>query len=264
MKSGNDLKSVCIADTCIGGLSVVRSLRAASRVPRAHFMADYAINPLGVKSDSEIAGVVNRWLGWAQKHSDTLVIACNTLSIRYHQLREANVALASLDNVVSMVDCFAAMVHAEAERLANRRVLVIGTEFTAGQDVYPRLLESTLPGVRVSTAPATMLERRIARFQTWDEDDGVVIDARLRNAIGNTDVAVLACTCFPMVEDRLQSMFPGVTFLDPGAYCAGLLPKRTAGSHDELLIRVTGEVVDKARVVEFARSYLDEAANIAR
>ena len=57
-----DSPPVFIADSCIGGLSVVRSLWDAGEAGNAIFLADYAINPLGVKSDPEIADVVERWL----------------------------------------------------------------------------------------------------------------------------------------------------------------------------------------------------------
>jgi glutamate racemase len=263
MQTSNEAMPVCIADTCVCGLSLIKSLWATARVPRVYFMADYAINPLGVKPDAEIAAVVNDWLGWARQHSNTLVMACNTLSIRYHQLLKSGVELAGLENVVSMVDCFAAMIRAEADRLAGRRVLVIGTEFTASQDVYPGLLREALPGTRVSTVPATALERRIARFEPWGNADDSVIGPEFRRALEHADVAVLACTCFPMARDRLQAMFPGVLLLDPGAYCAALLPGCVDSRQATLEIRVTGEVVEKQRVVDFARSYLGESAIVA-
>ena len=259
----NDSKPVFIADSCIGGLSVVKSLWASGSARRAIFMADYAINPLGLKSDSELALVANHWLKLAASHSDTLIMACNTLSIRYHQLLQASLQLSSLENVISMVDCFKAMLKAESQQLANRKVLVIGTEFTANQDVYPDLLRSAIPGVQVSTAAATALERKIARFQSCQIDDESVINPALRQAMENTDYAVLACTCFPMVMDRLESLFPGMTFLDPAQYCAGLLKDKGHGQHGHLALRVTGEVVSKRSVSEFAKSYLQEGSLIA-
>jgi hypothetical protein len=59
-----------------------------------------------LKSDSEIAQVAENWLRLAGDCSDTLVMACNTLSIRYHQLVQSGLRFAGPDNVVSMVDCF--------------------------------------------------------------------------------------------------------------------------------------------------------------
>jgi glutamate racemase len=257
----NGIKPVFIADTCIGGLSVVRSLWRSGHALDAVFMADYAINPLGIKSDAAIGKVVNNWLKLAAERSDTLVMACNTLSIRHRQLVQSGAAASGLKSIISMADCFEAMVNAEADRLANRKVLVIGTEFTASQDLYPDMLKTALPGTRVSTMAATDLERRIARFQQQDGDDRFSRD--LSQAIAATDIAVLACTCFPMVRLELESRFPGVTFLDPGAYCSGLLNETKTIQARKLSIRVSGDVVSKSRVIDFARSYLNNDAVIS-
>jgi len=254
-------KPVFIADSCIGGLSVLKSMWNSGGTSDAVFLADYAINPLGLKSDSDIAEVVDRWLGLAEEHSDTLVIACNTLSIRFHQLRRSKVPVPGLKQVVSMVDCFEAMVKIEADRLANRKVLIVGTEFTASQRLYPDILSAALPGTRIDTIAATNLERKIARFQRWTSDEDTALTSDLKRAIEQADIVVLACTCFPMVRTELESLYPEVIFLDPGAYCSGILKQSAVAQNRKLTIKVTGTVVSPTRVTEFAKSYLDNGVN---
>jgi len=259
----SDLKPVFIADSCIGGLSVVKSTWNSGSTSDVVFLADYAINPLGLKSDSAIADVVDRWLSHAEEHSDTLVIACNTLSIRYQQLLRSKMPIPGLKHIVSMVDCFAEMVKIEAERLVNRKVLIIGTEFTASQRLYPDILSAALPGIRIDTIAATKLERRIARFQPWDSKADNALTSDLKQAIENTDIAVLACTCFPMVRAQLESLFPAVIFLDPGAYCSNLLKASAVMQDRKLSIKVTGKVVSRTQVMDFARSYLNNASIVS-
>ena len=82
-----------------------------------------------------------------------------------------------------MVDCFAAMVKIEAEHLANKKVLIIGTEFTASQHLYPDILSAASPGVRISTIAATKLERKIARFQPWNSGENSALTGDLEDAI---------------------------------------------------------------------------------
>jgi len=256
-------KPVFLADTCVCGLSVLKSLWRSGSAGAAVFMADYAVNPLGVKPDREIAAAVERWMLLAGEHSDTLVIACNTLSIRYHQLLRAGLVSPRLKHIVTMADCLMALAGAEASRLDGRRVLIIGTEFTAGQPLYPEIVATALPGARVRTIGATALERKIARFE-WKEG-GVenLVDAALDAALRETDVAVLACTCFPLVRAELESQYPGVLFLDPGEYCAGLLAEDGPDGQRTLAIRVTGDVVADARVMEFAKTYLGSDSIVA-
>jgi len=258
----SDPRPVFIADTCIGGLSVVKSIWSSGSTADAFFLADYAINPLGVKSDSDIAEVVARWLEFAEEHSDTLVIACNTLSVRYHKLVRSDMPRSRLSRIVSMVDCIEAMVKSEADRLANRKVLVIGTEFTANQELYPEILD-TVPGVRVDTVAATELERMIARFEPWQGELGSILAGEPGQAIENADMVVLACTCFPIVQAELESLFPGVVFLDPGAYCPGILDENSSSQHRRLCIKATGDVVSTKSVLEFAETYLGNSAVVS-
>ena len=253
-------KPVFIADSCIGGLSVLKSMWNSGSASDAVFLADYEINPIGLESDSAIEDVLERWLELAQERSDTLVVACNTLSIRYHQLPRSKAPVSGLKHIVSMVDCFAAMVKIEAEHLANKKVLIIGTAFTASQHLYPDILIAASLGVRISTIAATKLERKIARFQPWKSGENSALTSDIEEAIKSTDIAVLACTCFPMVRTELDSLYPEVIFLDPGAYCSGLLEQSAVGQNRKLTISVTGKVVSKARVTEFAKSYLDNGA----
>lgn len=224
----------------------------------AIFLADYAINPLGVKSDAAIAAVVASWLERAAGVADTLVIACNTLSIRYQQLCETG----PIDNpglgVVSMVDCFEAMVRSEVDQLENRKILVIGTAFTARQPLYAQIVERVIPGACVDSIAATELERKIARFEGWDGAGDSALTGELRAALGDSDIAILACTCFPMVREDLERLFPGVVFLDPGAYCSELITGHRGMRQKKLSLEVTGDEVSAEQVISFARSYLDE------
>jgi len=247
---------VFIADTCIGGLSVLKSLWKSGSAGEAMFMADYAVNPLGVKSEAEISQVLESWLQAAAEHADTLVIACNTLSIRYRQMTPSIRLPSSLAHIVTMVDCFEAMVQTEADRLAKRKVLIIGTEFTARQQVYPDILAAALPETRINTIGATELERKIARFRLAENGGDALLSEELAQAIAATDIAVLACTCFPMVRAQLEGLFPGVIFLDPGAYCPGLLEQDRIAQERRLSLKVTGDVVAESRVFEFAKTYL--------
>lgn len=246
-----------VVDTCIGGLSVVRTLRNTGLNDDVHFLADYAVNPLGTKNDAAIADVARQWLTRAQRHSDNLVIACNTLSIRYQALRDSGALRTDPGHVVSMVDCFAEMLRREAGRLAGKRIVILGTAFTAGQPLYAQLLRSAIKDADIESVAATELERRIARFEPCGRDFSAALDETQRALIRNADVVLLACTCFPLVRAELERAFPGVDFVDPGAYCADLLALDDTTSGRALELEVTGDVALE-RVREFAASYLGD------
>lgn len=252
----NDPKPIFMADSCIGGLSVLKSLWETGTDHDVVFLADYEVNPLGVKSDDLICEVVHKWLRAASEVADTLVVGCNTLSIRHHQLLQTNRFEEGPASVITMVDCFRSLVVTESARLANRRILIIGTAYTASQSTYTELLQEGCPGVQVKTIAATELERAIARMQPWSIDNDSVLTKPLRAALAETDFAVLACTCFPMAQAVLERLFPNVIFLDPGTYCGALLAGQDAAQTRSLELRVTGDVMDISLVDDFARKYL--------
>jgi len=247
---------IFLADSCIGGLSVLQSLWGSGRASQAVFLADYQCNPLGVKAEHEIAAVAKRWITTASSYGDTLLIACNTLSVRYHFLQQTEESLPQIARVISMVDCFEAMVSAERQTLLGKKVLIVGTQYTASQDVYPEILHANVPGVTTRTIAATELERRIARLQSWGLEDSAVLTAELREALAEADIAVLACTCFPMASKQLKAEFPEVIFLDPGAYCTNLLQASGKEDAQALRLSVTGNIVSTAEATAFARGYL--------
>jgi len=220
------------------------------------FLADYAVNPLGVQSDDAIAAVVDRWLSRAAEDSDSLVIACNTLSIRYHQLHESARPATAPAQVISIVDCLKAMVKQEVARLAGRKILIIGTKFTASQSLYAEILGDSVPDISVASIAATELERRIARLEPWEGRGDKSLTADLQQAIEKTDVAILACTCFPMVRSDLEALYPDVVFLDPGAWCRDLVKEESQTEYNQLSLEVTGNAVAEKRVIQYARSYL--------
>ena len=132
----------------------------------------------------------------------------------------------------------------------------MGTEFTAAQSIYPEIIRDTCTGARPNAIGATALERRIARFEAGEDKRAASLTVELRSAIETADVVVMACTCFPLVRDELETSFPGVLFLDPGAYCAELLSADSKSADNAVSLRVTGDEVSPASVVNFANTYL--------
>ena len=132
----------------------------------------------------------------------------------------------------------------------------MGTEFTAAQSIYPEIIRDTCTGARPNAIGATALERRIARFEAGEDKRAASLTVELRSAIETADVVVMACTCFPLVRDELETSFPGVLFLDPGAYCAELLSAGGKSADNAVSLRVTGDEVSPASVVNFANTYL--------
>lgn len=206
---------VVFADTCIGGSTVAARLARGRRGLRAFYLADYAVNPLGVKTPDEVRSALDRWVDVARDRSSTLIVACNTASVLLRDTPEVlERASGAGMTVVSMVDFLQALLRDSTSEVTGRTVCLMGTEFTVGRSLYPGLLAAT--GARtLLPLPATRTERAIAHLRHDTPEEREAIEAEIGEAVRKTEAIVLACTCFPLVEDLIRHLNPTVRLLDP-------------------------------------------------
>jgi glutamate racemase len=220
---------VVFADTCIGGSTVAARLARTRRGLRAFFLADYAVNPLGVKTMGEVRLALDRWVDFAHGRSNTLIVACNTASVLLRNAPGVVERASGMGMTVhSMADFLEALLRNRPSSVKGRAVCLMGTEFTVGQSLYATLLQER--GARtLLPLPATRTERAIAHLRHDTPEERESILAEIGGPIGESDAVVLACTCFPLVESLIRDLRPGVELLDP------------AGGVDDLALDAKGE-----------------------
>jgi glutamate racemase len=79
---------IVFCDTCLGGSTVASRLASTHHGLRAFYLADYAVNPLGVKSTDAVGAALAHWVDVGSALADTIVIACNTASVLFAAMRE--------------------------------------------------------------------------------------------------------------------------------------------------------------------------------
>ena len=240
---------IVFADTCVGGSTVAAELARTRNGIRAFFLADYAVNPLGVKSQEAVQEALNRWVDAAVGRATELVIACNTASVRLRGAPEVLDRAESLGvRVHSMADFLEKRLEEGAAVVQGKWVCLMGTEFTVGQPLYrDRLLGAGASAVL--PLAATRTERAIAHLEHDSPEGREAILEELRETLGEADAVVLACTCFPMVGDLIREMNPSITLLDPAvgverlAGMAGLGGMAGSEGPNRLTVALTGEVL---------------------
>jgi glutamate racemase len=207
-------RPLLIFDSGVGGLSVLRPIRAL--IPHAPivYVADSAGYPYGTKTEAEIAARVPALLGRLAERFDPelIVIACNTAStIALDAVRGA------LDlPIVGTVPA----IKPAAERSKTRVIGVLGTEATVRQPYVSRLAAEFAPDCTIirhgSAALVDLAEGKLrAERQTLD-DYRESLDGLLSQPGGEAmDMVVLACTHFPLVEEELTAASPRpLSFVD--------------------------------------------------
>jgi glutamate racemase len=250
---------VGVFDSGIGGLSVVRAMRAFLPAEDIVYFADSAYCPYGSR---DAAFILERSIAIAEhlirSGIKLLVTACNTAcAVALEQLRELfDVAIVGLEPAVKPA----------ASRSSSGRIAVFATPRTIGSARLARLIDHHAADVEVELVPAP----------GWVElvEDGVVDASAARSLVEplvrpvvdrGADVLVLGCTHYPFLAPLIREIAgDSIAIVDSGPAVA-----RRAG---ELLVRhgasrpgsaATGNVAlmtsspDAGGVAELASRLLD-------
>ena len=215
-------------DSGIGGLSVLRAVRAALPNAPIVYAADYAGLPYGTKSEAEIAARVPALLGrLVERFRPRLVtIACNTAcTIALSHVR------AALD--VPVVGTVPAIKPA-AEATQTGVIGLFGTAATIRQPYVDRLQDAHAAGMTLIRHAAPELVEAAEAKMRGEAVDPEVYARAMRGLTGTPDgnrldVTILGCTHFPLVQPELQVAAPRMQFVDGSAGIARRILHLTVG-----------------------------------
>ncbi len=201
-----------VFDSGVGGLTVVRAI--LNRFPQVDllYVGDTARAPYGTRSQEEIRTFALEDAAFLQRHgADTLVIGCHTAAaVATDVIRAAFPALP----VVSVLE------HGIEDALhasKSGHIAVLGTTGTAQSRAHERLLKQLDPTCRVTTLGLSPL---VPLIEVGDGERPAVKQtiSELLSSLKQTDVdvAILACTHFPLIHEAFTAFFgPDVRLIDP-------------------------------------------------
>lgn len=206
-----------VIDSGIGGFSVAR--RVQKLLPREDilYFGDGANTPYGNHTGEEILAMTRYMLRFMEeKQVKALLVACNTISCLIDQYRD------------DMSCPVFSVVQAGADAVRERdldKVGVISTCFTANTRCYPELIGKSSPRTRVFSQGCPDLANTVERCVGHPESQER-IDAVIRKEVGELmaqeplEYCVLGCTHYPLVEEDILRLFPGLTLIDPAEQMA--------------------------------------------
>lgn len=212
---------VGVFDSGVGGLSVLREIRARLPNEALRYVADSGHVPYGEKSPEYIRERCRRiaefLLGQGAK---ALVLACNTATAAaVAELRECHPDLP----VVGMEPA----VKPAAAATRSGTVGVLATTGTLKSAKFAALLDRFAADVRVITRPCPGLVERIEAgelesAQTRELLQGFVAPLLLEGC----DTLILGCTHYPFIKPLLRQLVPAsVSLIDTGAAVAHQLER---------------------------------------
>lgn len=200
-----------IFDSGIGGLTVVRALRAARPDLSYVYLGDTARAPYGTKSPETIRRYAEDCADFLiSKGAKAIIIACNTASsLASEHLRARHPELPIFEVVGPAV-------RAALASSKKKRVGLIGTRATVGSGVYEKMLKAADPSVDVIARHAQLLISFVEEGWVDAPETSSIVEtyvAPVREA--DVDALILGCTHFPILKSLITSaMGEGVALID--------------------------------------------------
>lgn len=214
-------------DSGLGGLTVVRAIRAVLPHEDIVYFGDTARLPYGSKSAATVTQFVRQIIAYLRPHQPKhVVIACNTATaLALPNLRGEFVDL-SISGVIEP-GARAAVEAAGAKK--HPCIGVIATEATVRSKAYERAIHRRRQHARILLRPTPLLVPIIEEGR--DARDPLVrlaLEQYLQPLIDRgIDVLLLGCTHYPLLKGLIAQMVgPEVSVIDSAQACAEDVQRR--------------------------------------
>ena len=201
-----------IIDSGIGGFSVARKMQKVMPHENLLYFGDGGNMPYGNHTAEEILTMTRYMLRFMEERGvKALLVACNTISCLIDQYRD-DMTCPVLSVVQAGADAVA--------QLPVHKVGVISTCFTHSTRCYPDLIGKAAPDKEVFSHGCPDLAR-LVEANVGDPAGQGVLDADLKANLDELvhqekiDCCVLGCTHYPLVEENIQRLYPGLALIDP-------------------------------------------------
>ena len=194
---------IAVIDSGVGGISVLRELRALMPYENFIYFGDSKNAPYGTKSRDEVLKITRENLAYLKALGiKALVIACNTATsaaVRILRGEESDLVIVGIEPAIKppSVD------------LDHPRVLVMATPLTLGEEKFKGLVERFSGVEDIIPLPAP----RLVEFVESGELDSTALHGYLDELLSpyqneKIDALVLGCTHYPHVKDAIARHLP--------------------------------------------------------
>jgi glutamate racemase len=209
--NSSSFQSIGIFDSGVGGLSVLRAIRALMPSESLLYFADQAHVPYGSRTMIQIrdfSEAITRFL--LASNAKLIVVACNTASaaaLKYLRQTFPDVGFVGMEPAVKPA----------AERTQSGRVGVLATPATFQGELYASVVERFANGVELLQHTCPGLVRQIEQGDLDGSETRDILENALRPMLdAGIDTVVLGCTHYPFVIPLIQQIVgESVRVIDP-------------------------------------------------
>jgi glutamate racemase len=211
---------IVVLDSGLGGLTVVRALRAAMPGEDVLYFGDTARLPYGSKTASTVTTFVHQIISYLRPHDPRhVLIGCNTATALALPAIRAAFPDLSISGVIEP-GAKAAVVAAGSKQVPV--IGVIATEATIRSKAYERAIHARRKYARLLLKPTPLL---VPIIEEGRRPDDPLVQLALRQYLlplmqVGIDVLVLGCTHYPVLKEAIaQIVGPKVRVIDSADQC---------------------------------------------
>lgn len=194
--------AIGVFDSGMGGLTVLRALRACLPYESFIYLGDTARLPYGTKSPATVQQYAIQMAKLlVERHIKALVIACNTATTA--ALPHLQACLPDIP-VIGVVSPGA---QAAVTATRNQRIAVFATETTIAAQAYQQLIYQYLPAAQLHTRACSLLVA-LAEEGMVDNAIAEVTLQHYLSGLTTEDTLLLGCTHFPAFTPLLKKLLP--------------------------------------------------------
>lgn len=203
-------------DSGVGGLSVLKELRAKAPNADILYFGDLAHAPYGPKTTEELVVLTIKAMTILRERGvSQFVAACNSVSVSVIQPIVSLFGEAP-GHMIEMVGPAGRMV----KHMNHGKILVIATEATVRSGLYERTFEQE--GMQVEMLAVPELAFAIESGATQGSIATILAPVVSFCSVNHVDTLVLGCTHYPLVKDLLNRMMQKgvlhpVSIIDPAS-----------------------------------------------
>jgi glutamate racemase len=236
--SFSSISPIGIFDSGVGGLSVLRAIRAQMPEESVIYFGDQGHIPYGPRPMEQIrdfSEAISNFL--LQHHAKLIVVACNTASaaaLKYLREKFPDVQFVGMEPAVKPA----------AEQTSTGKVGVLATPATFQGALYASVVERFANGVELFQNTCNGLVQEIEHGNLeGDETRRILEDALLPMLEKNIDTVVLGCTHYPFVIPLIQEIVgEKVRVIDPAPAVAKQVKRLLEAGGMKTQSSVRGEV----------------------
>ncbi len=212
-------RPIALLDSGLGGLTVLRAVRALAPTVDVIYFADTAHVPYGDRTLHDVAALGARIVAHLKEAEPAaIVVASGTTCAAFDACGWPGAPMP----LIGVIEPGAVAAVAAS---ASGSIGVIATQATIDSGCFERAVRARAPGSRVTSVAAPALVPIVEAGESTSERARVAVaDACRAFAHARCDAVILGCTHFPHLRDWFaQALGPRVALVDPADECAALV-----------------------------------------